>query len=88
MPVEKVFIQGDHSVIRFINHANVVSDECEVTNRHLLIDKSSGICRDEDRAAHVGRKISRECLLRYSVSLIVVNATIPYYGAAALHHRV
>ena len=71
-----------------MSHVYVVSDQGQVANGHGLIDVACSIGSDKNRASHVGRKICWERLVSHSVALIVVYASIPYYGPAALHDRV
>lgn len=69
-------------------HADMISDEGKISDSHLLVDETSCISSNEDRASHVGREKSRESLLMYSVTLIIVNASIPYNSLSALHFSI
>jgi len=45
--IEKLFIKGDNTVVGFVNHAYVVSNESQITNCHLLVDETRCIGGDK-----------------------------------------
>lgn len=72
------------SIIRFVSHVDVVCDESQVSNLHLLVDEACCIGRDEDWTTKICRKISGKSLVRYSVALVVVDSAIPNNRLLAL----
>ena len=66
----------------------MIGDKCKIAYGHLLVNETSCVSCDEDRAAHICREICGKSLMCDSIALIVVDSSIPNYGPSALHDSI
>lgn len=76
------------SIVGFVDHANVVSNQSQVSDSHSLINEASRVGSNEYTASHIGWKICREGLMSDPVTFIVVDSTIPDDSASTLHYSI
>lgn len=76
------------SIVWLVNHADMISDQGEVSNSHRLINETSSVSGYKNWTAHVSWQECGKSLMSYSVSLIVMDSSIPDNCSSTLHYGI
>ena len=75
-------------VVRPVDHVNMVGDQCDIPDFHLLVDEPCRIGGDEHWAAHIRGHVSGKSLMQRSVPFVQMDPPIPYQSASAIDQTV
>lgn len=45
--VKQLRVKSSHTIVRLVNHGDMICDQSEITYLHGLVDKSSSVCCDK-----------------------------------------